>query len=139
MKKKFGAVCLSELLSDKEIDLKIFTGASLLDINYNREPEPGSLYYSPYPANKTQLANPEFLEVFKDYHPRCNSKPGIRCNWTESFLLSSRALVDSQTELKYRGLDHESLKQTMGQITDDLVADMGLDWKKLYSYAAKIF
>ena len=134
----YSTVCLAELLGKRGIKLVVFTGASILDINYGDEPEPGSLYYCPYPALDIQLANPEFREIYEQFHPDIEIREGIRCNWTESFLLSLRALMDSETELQARGLSNQVLRRAMEQVTARVVVDSGLDWRKLYSYAAKI-
>jgi hypothetical protein len=134
----FGTVCLAKLLSAKGVRLAAYTGASILDINYGDEPEPGNLYYSPYPTSSSQLANYEFRGIYNRFHPGGDTRDGIRCNWTESFLLSSRAIMDSATELGKRGLTNVSLSQSMGRVTKELLVDYGLDFRKLYSYAARI-
>jgi len=134
----FGATCLAKLLTKRGIKLVAYTGASILDINFGDEPEPGSLYYSPYPISTKQLANPEFRPVYDNFHPGGKSRDGIRCNWTESFLLSSRALADSKAELLARGLSNDELEQAAMQVTHKTLTDSGLDWRKLYSYAAKM-
>jgi hypothetical protein len=134
----YSVVCLAELLKDRNIELVTCTGASLLDINYGNEPEPGDLYYSPYPASPLQLANPEFLELYKKFHPNTVVREGIRCNWTESFLLTIRAMFDSGLELEARNLTNDFLRQAMAGITIQAIANIGMDYKKLIPYSSRL-
>lgn len=134
----FGTVCFAELLEKRGVELVVCTGAAILDINQGDEPAPGPLYYSPYPLSPFQLANPEMLKIIQRYHPKTSSRPGMRCNWTESWLLTIRAMIDSEAELRHRGTSNEELMAAMARAGIDELEEMGIDWKMLFPYSAKL-
>jgi len=134
----FSAICIAELLKNTGIELIVCTGASILDIHYGNEPFPGSLYYSPYPTSLKQLVNGEFRSIYDEFHPETESQEGIRGNWTESFLLTIRAMIDSEAELNFRGTSNKEIGEAMARITKELLIERGLDWRKVYSYAARL-
>jgi hypothetical protein len=95
-------------------------------------------YYSPYPQDPNQVANPILHQritdlIGPDLHRWC-----IRGNWTGSFWASTDfPLADSQTELAGIGLSNQAVKTLSHKITPELAQAQDV-YHSLLPYSTKL-
>jgi hypothetical protein len=95
-------------------------------------------YYSPYPQDPNQVANPILHQritdlIGPDLHRWC-----IRGNWTGSFWASTDfPLADSQTELAAIGLSNQAVNTLSHKITPELAQAQDV-YHSLLPYSTKL-
>ena len=132
MATKFGLQVIERACQQKGIEFAAGVAGVILDT------QPPLRYYSPYPWDVNQAADPDLHALVNGMFGDKLSKACIRCNWTGTFWGGpDLPMKASDEELQAVGLSNGELLQICSQLTEQAALKMGI-MEKLLPYSSKL-
>jgi len=126
MATKFGLEVIEKLCKEKGVEFVAGVAGVLLDT------QPPLRYYSPYPRNQNQAADPELHTLMNGMFGENLGKACIRCNWTGTFWGGPKMpMEESDAELADVGLSNRVLLDICEKLTEKEAIKMGVVEKLL--------
>jgi hypothetical protein len=132
MATKFGLQVIEKACQQKGVEFAAGVAGVILDT------QPPLRYYSPYPKDIDQAADPDLYTLVNGMFGDKLSKACIRCNWTGTFWGGpDLPMKASDEELKAVGLSNEELLQICCKLTEQAALKMGI-MDKILPYSSKL-
>lgn len=126
MATRFGLEVIEKLCKEKGVEFVAGVAGVLLDT------QPPLRYYSPYPRNQNQAADPELHDLMNGMFGENLGKACIRCNWTGTFWGGPQMpMEESDLELADVGLSNRALLDICDKLTEKEAIKMGVVEKLL--------
>ncbi len=132
MATRFGLEVIEKLCKKMGVEFVAGVAGVLLDT------QPPLRYYSPYPRNQNQSADPELHTLMTGMFGENLSRACIRCNWTGTFWGGPKMPMDaSDEELAGVGLSNKILLDICDKLTEKAAIKMGIV-EKLLPFSTKM-
>jgi hypothetical protein len=131
MATRFGLEVIERACQQKGVEFAAGAAGVLLDT------QPPLRYYSPYPRDVNQAADPELHFLVNEMFGEKLAKACIRCNWTGTFWGGPELpMKASDEELREVGLSNDELLEICAGLTEHAALKMRL-LDKLMPYSSK--
>ena len=132
MATRFGLEVIEKACKEKGVDFVAGVAGVLLDT------QPPLRYYSPYPRNQNQAADPDLHTLMTGMFGETLGRACIRCNWTGTFWGGPTMPMEaSDEELSGVGLSSKILLDICEKLTENEAIKMGVV-KKLLPFSTKM-